>query len=136
MSEQEFGEIIGLPDPKPGTCYIVSAIVLAAAKEQDRTDCLAPDTARAVRNEKGEFKMKLEFDKELFRWACRSVRQVELAPVIGIRVSNLSMKLKNCENIKLTDFLKICEYLDEDPMRFITKLESESKSESKSESTV
>lgn len=55
--EQKFGEIEGLPDPDPqaGTQYIVSAIVLAAAKAAGRNDCLAPATGHqeCVRNENG-----------------------------------------------------------------------------------
>lgn len=37
-----FGEIEGLPPPKEGVIYIVSALVLAAAK--DRKDLVAPAT--------------------------------------------------------------------------------------------
>jgi len=52
---QTFGEITGLPEPRTGVYFIVSAIVLQAAKAQGRTDCLAPATGHpdTVRNEKG-----------------------------------------------------------------------------------
>lgn len=50
---QEFGDIEGLPAPQDGTIYIVSAIVLAAAKDAGRTDVVAPDTSRAFRDEAG-----------------------------------------------------------------------------------
>src|SRR5690606_21718414 len=52
---QTFGEIEGLPVPEPNTVFIVSAIVLAAAKEAGRTDCIAPDTSPqgAIRDEAG-----------------------------------------------------------------------------------
>ena len=36
-------DIQNLPDPIPGTLYIVSGMVLEAAKLKGRTDCVAPD---------------------------------------------------------------------------------------------
>lgn len=39
-----YGDIEGLPAPEDGTYYIVSILVLAAAKAQGRTDCIAPAT--------------------------------------------------------------------------------------------
>lgn len=39
-----YGDITGLPTPVADTYYIVSALVLAAAKAQGRTDCVAPAT--------------------------------------------------------------------------------------------
>lgn len=39
-----YGDIQGLPEPKDGIYYIVSALVLAAAKLQGRKDCVAPAT--------------------------------------------------------------------------------------------
>ena len=53
VTSQGFGEIIDLPAPQAETFYIVSAIVLAAAKAEGRTDCVAPDTAHAERNDAG-----------------------------------------------------------------------------------
>lgn len=52
----EYGDINGLPPVADGTRYIVSAIVLAAAKASGRTDCVAPATGHpdCVRNEKGQ----------------------------------------------------------------------------------
>lgn len=43
-----YGEIENLPEPEEGTIYIVSAMVLAAAKEKGRTDVVAghPDCIR------------------------------------------------------------------------------------------
>ena len=46
---EEFGEVVGLPDPKPGTYYLVSRLVLSACP--DRGDLLCP--ARLVRDEEG-----------------------------------------------------------------------------------
>lgn len=39
-----YGNITGLPEHKEGCTYIVSALVLAAAKAAGRTDCVAPAT--------------------------------------------------------------------------------------------
>lgn len=52
---QTFGEIEGLPVPEPNTVFIVSSIVLAAAKEAGRTDVIAPDTSPqgVIRDEQG-----------------------------------------------------------------------------------
>ena len=53
IATQSFGEIQGLPAPEAGVIYIVSAMVLSAAK--DRHDLVAPATNHelTVRNEKG-----------------------------------------------------------------------------------
>lgn len=45
---QQFGEVTGLPAPADGVLYIVSAIVLTAAKAQGRTDCVAPATGHPL----------------------------------------------------------------------------------------
>lgn len=44
VCEQIFGDIEGLPTPQEGTTYIVSIIVLSAAKAAGRKDCVAPAT--------------------------------------------------------------------------------------------
>lgn len=44
VCEQQFGEVTGLPESENGTMYIVSAIVLTAAKSKGRNDCVAPAT--------------------------------------------------------------------------------------------
>lgn len=44
VCDVNYGDIIGLPDTKDNTYYIVSALVLAAAKAVGRTDCVAPAT--------------------------------------------------------------------------------------------
>lgn len=53
--EQQFGEVTGLPAPAEETMYIVSGIVLTAAKAAGRTDVVAPATGHpeCVRNEAG-----------------------------------------------------------------------------------
>ena len=39
-----YGDIVGLPEPSANTLYIVSALVLSAAKAAGRKDCVAPAT--------------------------------------------------------------------------------------------
>ncbi|WP_314959378.1 hypothetical protein [Prevotella pallens] len=58
VCSQQFGEVTGLPEPTNGLLYIVSALVLTAAKAQGRTDCVAPATGHpdCVRDEKGFIK--------------------------------------------------------------------------------
>ena len=53
VKTQTFGDIIDLPEPQDDTIFIVSAIVLSAAKAIGRTDVVAPDTSNAVRNDQG-----------------------------------------------------------------------------------
>ena len=57
IMEQVFGEITGLPTETPAgeIRYVVSSIVLQAAKSAGRTDCVAPATGHpdTVRNDKG-----------------------------------------------------------------------------------
>ncbi len=49
-----FGQVDGLPDPKPNTIYIVSSLVLGALKGS-RPDVVAPDTGpTAIRNDNGQ----------------------------------------------------------------------------------
>lgn len=56
--QKGFGQIEGLPDPEDGTLYLVSLVVLQAAKAAGRTDCIAPDTGpdSAIRDEAGRIK--------------------------------------------------------------------------------
>lgn len=44
ICEVHYGDIINLPEPQDGVRYIVSSLVLAAAKSIGRTDCVAPAT--------------------------------------------------------------------------------------------
>ena len=53
VKTQAFGDIVDLPPSAPDTVYIVSSLVLSAAKSAGRTDCVAPDTANAVRDDAG-----------------------------------------------------------------------------------
>lgn len=47
-----FGEVLDLPQPQPNTMYIVSAMVLSALNGE-RNDVVAPNSGKAVRDEKG-----------------------------------------------------------------------------------
>ena len=55
IARTTFGEIEGLPDPKPGTMYIVSLLVLQAAGGK-RDDLIGPDTGpgSVVRDAEGQ----------------------------------------------------------------------------------
>jgi len=53
LFQQEFGKVEGLPEPEFRVMYIVSGMVLQASKGV-RDDLIAPNTAKAVRNDKGE----------------------------------------------------------------------------------
>jgi hypothetical protein len=55
ICDQVFGTVQDLPEPSNGTFFIVSAVVLTAAKLQGRLDCVAPATGHpaVVRNEAG-----------------------------------------------------------------------------------
>ena len=53
--EIEVNTVVGhnLPEFTEGTYLLVSAMVLTIAKELGRFDCIAPNTNKAVRNDKG-----------------------------------------------------------------------------------
>lgn len=63
----------------------------------------------------------MQLDQTRFRRACRGVKQKELAPILNMHPNNVSTFLKNLKRIRLADFLNICEFLDEDPNRFIKR---------------
>lgn len=49
-----FGDIEGLPEPRPGVLYVASTLVAQAAAERGRRDVVSPDTGpTAVRDEEG-----------------------------------------------------------------------------------
>jgi hypothetical protein len=50
----KFGEVQNLPEPSPGTAFVVSAIVLAACK--GRQDVFGPDTGPDAIREEGQIK--------------------------------------------------------------------------------
>jgi hypothetical protein len=55
-----YGAVEGLPDPEPGTVYLVSTLVLSALEAQGiyRDDVFAPDTSPqgVIRGEDGQIK--------------------------------------------------------------------------------
>ncbi len=53
----EYGEVEGLPEPKEGTVYIVSILVLQALRGR-RKDVIAPDTSpqSVIRDDQGRIK--------------------------------------------------------------------------------
>ena len=55
ICEVHFGDIQGLPEPQEGVLFVVSALVLSAAKAAGRTDCVAPATGHpnCIRDAKG-----------------------------------------------------------------------------------
>lgn len=50
VNEKDYGEVVGLPEPKDGDYFVVSTIVAQAVKGV-RSDCLVPD--ELVRDEQG-----------------------------------------------------------------------------------
>ena len=54
IAVQSFGEVMGLPEPRPNTYYIVSALVLSRAQAEGRNDVVAPATGHkaCIRDEK------------------------------------------------------------------------------------
>jgi len=52
----EYGKIVDLPPEKKGVIYIVSSMVLEAAKAEGRNDCVAPATGHpeVKRNSQGQ----------------------------------------------------------------------------------
>lgn len=54
IAVQSFGEVTGLPEPRPNTYYIVSALVLSRAQAEGRNDVVAPATGHeaCVRDER------------------------------------------------------------------------------------
>jgi hypothetical protein len=53
--QNQYGEVLGLPEPQEDTLYLVNAIVLERAKFMGRSDCIAPDTGpTAIRDDKGQ----------------------------------------------------------------------------------
>lgn len=55
ICDVRYGDIVGLPAAIDGTMYIVSAMVLNAAKAAGRRDCVAPATGHpsVIRDDKG-----------------------------------------------------------------------------------
>lgn len=56
VCDQVYGDVVDLPAAQDGVVYIVSAMVLSAAKAAGRKDCVAPATGhkQTVRNDAGQ----------------------------------------------------------------------------------
>lgn len=66
-----------------------------------------------------------QFNTDRFLKMCRTVTQAEIGEALGIGQKAVSVKLKCPENIKIREFLLICELIDEQPETFIeTQLDS------------
>ena len=50
----EFGEIVGLPEPKPGVLYLGSTLLAQAAARLGRTDVVSPDTGPTAIRQDGQ----------------------------------------------------------------------------------
>ena len=60
-----------------------------------------------------------KFNQPKFAKMCRTVNQSDIADRLGISRQAVSSRLKNLENIRLVEFLIICEVIDEQPEIFL-----------------
>ena len=63
--------------------------------------------------------LPLKFNHAKFAKMCRTVSQPEIAKALGITPQAVSNRLRNLENIRLREFLIICEVIDEPYETFI-----------------
>ena len=62
----------------------------------------------------------MKFNQPLFEKNCRMVKQSDIAKALNKTPEAVSMQFsRGLKNIKLTDFLVICELIDENPNRFL-----------------
>lgn len=57
----EFGEITGLPEPKPGVLYLASTILAQAAARLGRADVVSPDTGPTAIRANGQVVAVIRF---------------------------------------------------------------------------
>lgn len=62
--------------------------------------------------------MKIIFDFEKLAAFARTLNQPDLAKRFGVTQQATSHRLKNIENLRLSDFAIICEVLEKDPNYF------------------
>ena len=55
----------------------------------------------------------MKLNHERFRKFCRTVSLTEIAKALGVSQQAVSQRLRNLENIRLREFLTICEVIDE-----------------------
>ena len=61
----------------------------------------------------------MTFNAPKFAKWCRTVNQSDIAKRLNITPQAVSNRLQNLENIRLREFLVICEVIDEPPETFI-----------------
>ena len=59
-----------------------------------------------------------KFNTDRFLKMCRTVTQAEIGLALGIGQKAVSQKLKKPKNIKIHEFLAICELIEEQPESF------------------
>ena len=67
----------------------------------------------------------MKFNIPKFAKLCRTVSQPKIAKALGISAQAVSQRLRNLENIRLREFLAICEVIDEPIETFLTEKEGE-----------
>lgn len=60
----------------------------------------------------------MTFNLPKFAKMCRTVNQSDIASKLGITPQAVSNRLRNLENIRLREFLAICELIEEPPETF------------------
>ena len=65
------------------------------------------------------------FNQDRFRKQCRTVARSNIAAKLGISTQAVAQRLQNLENIRLREFLTICELIDEPPETFYSTGEPE-----------
>ena len=60
-----------------------------------------------------------KFNQAKFAKLCRTVSQPKIANALGISAQAVSQRMRNLENIRLREFLTICEVIDEPIESFI-----------------
>ena len=63
----------------------------------------------------------MTFNQSKFAKLCRTVSQPEIAKALGISPQAVSQRLRNLENIRLREFLVMCEVIDEPYETFLTE---------------
>ena len=61
----------------------------------------------------------MKFNQPKFEKQCRTVNRSDIAERLGVTPQAVSQRLKNLDNIRLREFLAICEVIDESYENFI-----------------
>ena len=65
----------------------------------------------------------MKFNQAKFAKMCRTVTQTELAERLDLNRQTVSARIQKLQNIKVTDFLAICEVIEEEPESFFDETE-------------